>query len=137
MAQKETPPPIVTEATIVSRDWGRGQIPAYSVHEVARVFFAMSNSWIRLKLTPDEEHPSSWFVHDDGSPMIFRRKDPDNPESARQFLLSDVEPMARSLFRFSSISGTRLAQILRVVRAEADLYDLLEKPKDTAARAGS
>jgi hypothetical protein len=136
MAQTETPPPIVTEAQIVSRDWGRGQIPAYSVHEVARVFFAMSNSWIRLKLTPDEEHPGTWFVHEDGSAMVFRRKDPGKPDSARQFLLSDIEVMARSLFRFHSIDGKRLAKILKVVKAQADLYGLLEAP-EAAAKAGS
>ena len=95
----------------------------------------MSNSWIRLKLTPDEEHPNSWFTYDDGSPMVFRRKDPDKPDSARQFLLSDIEIMARSLFRFRSIDGRRLARILKVVKSEAELYGLLEA--EHAGKAGS
>jgi hypothetical protein len=116
---------IVTEAQIVSRDWRRSAIPAYSVHEVAK-FFAMSPSWIRLMLTPDEEHPNTYFVNEDGSRMEFRRRDPDKPadRSARLFLLSDIEPMAISLFRFHRITGKRLNQIRNVVQAIADLYNL-------------
>lgn len=121
---------IVTEAQIVSRDWRRSAVPTFSVHEVAKVFFAMSPSWIRLMLNADDEHPNTYFVNPDGTRMEFRRRDPDKPadRSARLFLLSDIEPMAISLFRFSRISGLRLTQIREIVLALAELYDLTPEP---------
>lgn len=115
---------MVTEEMIDSRDWGRSQAPEYRVSEVAKVFFGMSESWLRLKLRPDDDHPETWFVLR-GSRMDFRRKDPGRWDSERVFLLSDIEPMAWSLRRFGAISAIRFAQILRIVEAEAHLYDLL------------
>lgn len=135
MTQTEVTP-IVTEATIVGRDWRRRAVPTYSVHEVAKTFFAMSSSWIRLKLNTDDDHPSTWFTHANGDRIEFRRRTPKNPgqsDPARLFLLSDIEPMARSLHRYGAIDGARLAKILRVVKAQADLFGLLEDERQRAA----
>lgn len=116
--------PMITEEMIDGRDWGRGMVPVYRVSEVAKVFFGMSESWLRLKLRADEDHPDTWFVLN-GQRMDFRRKDPEKSDSERVFLLSDVEGMAHSLCRFGVISELRLGMILRVVEAEAYLYRLL------------
>lgn len=116
---------MVTEAMIDERDWGRSQIPAYRVSEVATVFFAMSESWLRLKLRDDKDHPNTWFTAPDGERIDFRRKDPDKSDSERVFLLSDIEPMAWSLHRFGAISAIKLAHVLRVVEAQAVLFGLL------------
>lgn len=126
---------MVTDAMILSRDWQRKAGPFYSVHEVAKMFFAMSPSWIRLKLTPDDDHPDTWFVRPDGTPMVFRRRNPDKEDSARVFTLADIEPMAYSLRRFGAIGHTRLRQVVRVVQAEADLYDLFSEPEQDGQAA--
>lgn len=118
------PPFLVTEEMITGNDWGRGQVPAYRVSEVAKVFFGMSESWLRLKLRPDEKHPDTWFVWN-GQRIEFRRKKPGKGDSERVFLLSDIERMAWSLRRFRGISATRFAHVLRVVEAQAYLYKLL------------
>jgi hypothetical protein len=60
--------------------------------------------------------------------MDFRRKDAARGDSERVFLLSDIEPMAWSLRWFGAITPVRLAQILRIVEAEAYLFDLLAQP---------
>jgi hypothetical protein len=39
---------MVTEEMIEGRDWARRQAPVYRVSEVAKVFFGMSESWLRL-----------------------------------------------------------------------------------------
>lgn len=129
--------PMVTEEMIAERDWNRSQLPAFRVSEVAKVFFGMSESWLRLKLRPDESHPNTWFVNPDGTRMDFRRKDPENSNSERVFLLSDVELMAWSLVRFGSIDGLQLANILRIVQAVGVLYELIpaEAPEEPEAPA--
>lgn len=120
---------MVTEEMIVGREWGRNQAPVYRVSEVAKVFFGMSESWLRLKLRPDDQHPETWFVLH-GQRMDFRRKNPDKSDSERVFLLSDIEPMAWSLRRFGVIDPKRLAAILWLVEAEASLFGLLVRPED-------
>lgn len=115
---------MVTEAMINERDWSRGQAPFYRVDEVAKFFFGMSASWLRLKLRPDEDHPDTWFVMR-GKRIDFRRNDPGKDDSSRVFTLADIEPMAWSLYRFGVIDWARLGQILRIVEAEAFLYELL------------
>lgn len=131
------PPYMVTEAMILSRDWRRRQAPFYSVHEVAKAFFGMSSSWLRLKLTPEDGRPATSFTWPDGTRMEFRRRNPENTHSARVFTLADIEPMARSLHRFGDIDARRLAQILRIVQAQADLYDLFEDAPAEAAGTGT
>lgn len=118
---------MVTEAMIISRSWHRRQAPFFRVESTARVFFAMSSSWLRLKMNPDAEHPDTWFVKD-GQRMEFRRLNPDKASSARVFTLADIEPMAYSLARFGAIDSQRLMQILDVVTAMATLYGLFDEP---------
>jgi hypothetical protein len=113
---------MVTEEAFNERDWGRGPTPTYRVDVVARFFFGMSASWLRLKLKADEEHPATWFVNPDGSRMEFRRLDPMKGTSARVFTLADIEPMAWSLYRLGAFGPVRLAKILRVVEAQAVMY---------------
>lgn len=125
-------PYLVTEAMILTRSWHRRQMPKYKVDEVAKVFFAMSASWLRLKMNPDPDHPETWFVKD-GKRMVFRRADPDKTDSARVFVLSDIEPMARSLYTFGAIDAAKLAKVLDIVAAEATLYGLFDKPEDDPA----
>jgi hypothetical protein len=118
---------MVTEAMIVSRSWHRRQAPFFRVETVARVFFGMSASWLRLKLNPDAEHPDTWFVRD-GRRMEFRRLSAEKPSSARVFTLADIEPMAYSLRNLGAIDSQRLVQILDIVRAMATLYGLFDEP---------
>lgn len=116
---------MVTEEMISERDWSRGASPFYRVSEVANFFFGMSESWLRLRLRPDKDHPKTWFVHvATGERIDVRRKDSEKDDSERVFWLSDIEPMAWSLYRFGGIDAIRLAEILSVVEAEARLFGL-------------
>ena len=114
---------MVTEEMISGRDWERKAGPFYRVNDVAKVFFGMSSSWLRLKMKPDKGHPDTWFTVN-GKPMEFRRLDETKTDSARVFWLSDIEPMAYSLYALESIDERRLNEILDVVRATASLYRL-------------
>jgi|HubBroStandDraft_2_1064218.scaffolds.fasta_scaffold25492_4 hypothetical protein len=116
---------MVTEAMIENKDWDRKAGPFYRVNDVSKFFFGMSSSWLRLKMKPDRLHPDTWFTVN-GKPMDFRRLDKDKVDSARVFWLSDIELMAYSLYAFGSIDEARLARILAIVRATADLYDLFD-----------
>jgi hypothetical protein len=98
---------IVTDAMMLARSWHRRQMPTYRVEEVAKVFFGMSASWLRLKLNPDKEHPDTWFTID-GNRMEFRRRE-GKSTTARIFWLSDIEKMAYSLRDFGAISPAQLA----------------------------
>jgi hypothetical protein len=118
---------LVTEAMIISRSWHRRQAPFFRVETVARVFFARSASWLRLKMATDAEHPDTWFTRD-GKRMEFRRLNPEKAPSARVFTLADIEPMAYSLHRFGAIDSQRLMQILDIVQAMATLYGLFDEP---------
>lgn len=118
---------MVTEAMLLGRDWHRRQAPFYRVEEVSKTFFAMSASWLRLKMATDAEHPETWFVRS-GERMRFRRSKPEKPDSARVFTLADIEPMAYSLHDFGAIDAARLSRILNVVQAEAQLYGLFDDP---------
>lgn len=130
------PPYMVTEADIERRNWHRRQAPVYRVKEFAKMFFGMSEHWLRLKMSPDAQHPESWFTWEDGSRITFRRADPGSV-SARIFTLADVEPMARSLRKYNAIDAARYAKILKVVQAQADLYGLFDQPaEDPAGEAG-
>lgn len=134
MAPAQQPTYMVTEAMIVGRDWRRKQAPFYSVHEVAKMFFAMSSSWLRLKLNPEPGRPHTSFVKA-GKRMEFRRRNPEKTDSARVFTLADIEPMAYSLHSFGDIDAMRLAQVLRLVQAEAELYGLFDDPDGAAAES--
>jgi hypothetical protein len=116
---------MVTEEMINERDWSRGQRPFFSVDQVAKFFFAMSASWLRLKLKPDKDHPQTWFVNPDGTRMEFRRNKPGQADSSRVFTLADIEPMAWSLFRLEGIKAEKLGLVLHVVEAVALLYELI------------
>jgi hypothetical protein len=121
---------MVTEEMIENRDWDRKAGPFYRVNDMAKFFFGMSSSWLRLKMKPDRKHPDTWFTVN-GKPMDFRRLDEGKSDSARVFWLSDVELMAYSLFAFGSIDSERLGKILAIVRATADLYGLFgDEPGD-------
>jgi len=117
-------PVIVTEEMISSRDWSRRQAPFYRVDEVAKFFFGMSASWLRLRMKSDKKHPDTWFVSD-GRPIEFKRNIPGKTDSARIFSLADIQPMAESLFVFGWCSADRLNHILMIVRGTAILYDLI------------
>jgi hypothetical protein len=121
---------MITGEMIEARDWTRGALPVYHMNEVAKFFFAMSASWLRLRLKADEGHPETWFVNPDGTRMQFRRNDPNRATSARLFWLSDIEPMAWSLVRLGGIEAHRLGCVLRVVEAEGVLYELLPPSPD-------
>jgi hypothetical protein len=121
---------MVTEEMIASRDWDRKPGPFYRVNDVAKFFFGMSASWLRLKMKPDRGHPLTWFVVDD-APMEFRRLDEEKTDSARVFWLSDIELMAYSLYVFDSIDQERLDLILALVRLTGRLYNLFgDDPQD-------
>jgi hypothetical protein len=133
-AERVVPSFMVTEAMIDERDWTRGQAPFFKVNTAAKFFFGMSDSWLRLKLKPDQEHPDTWFVLR-GRRMDFRRSDPGKTDSSRVFTLADIEPMTYSLFTFGAIDATRLGKILRIVEAVAILYELLPPEPDEGDEA--
>lgn len=135
-ATSREPDYMVTEAMLLSRSWERHQAPFFKVEEVAKVFFGMSASWLRLRMSADAEHPGSWFTYPDGRRIEFRRADPDKTDSARVFLLSDIEPMAYSLHKYGRITAARLARILEVVRAIAAIYNLFDDPETAAEDQG-
>lgn len=122
---------MVTEEMVAKVNWHRKQGPFYRVEEAAKFFFGMSSSWFRLKLNPDDDHPLTWFVEEDGSRMEFRRRDPENSNSARVFWLSDIERMLWSLRDFGAIDSARVSLVLRVVEAEARLYGLFDCAEGT------
>ncbi|MCW2929887.1 MAG: hypothetical protein JWM19_849 [Actinomycetia bacterium] len=121
---------MVTDDMMAGRTWHRKQGPFFRVEELAKIFFGMSSSWLRLKLNPDPDHPLTWFVTEDGTRMEFRRRDPENSASARVFWLSDVEPMLWSLREFGAIDSARVVLVLRVVEAVARLYGLFDCEPD-------
>lgn len=110
---------IVRPEMISWRDWKRGQPPVYRVQEVAKVFFGMSASWLRLKLQATDDRPGTSFMIS-GVPMEFRRTE----QGARVFWLSDIQPMAESLYNLGDIKVEKLRAILRVVEAQAQLFEL-------------
>jgi hypothetical protein len=73
--------------------------PHFNVEETAKMFFGMSGSWLRFRMRPNDDHPSTWLVLD-GSPIEIQRKNPDDEQSHRVFSLADMEPMAWSLYDF-------------------------------------
>lgn len=105
----------------------------FTVNEVAKFFFARSGSWLRLKMHVDKDHPETWFTLG-GERMEFNRQASygkpaearEGDLSARFFMLSDIEPMAYSLFAFGAIDEDRLITIIQLVRWEARLHGLLE-----------
>jgi hypothetical protein len=124
-AARTAPAFMVTEAMINERDWSRGNGPFYSVDQVAKFFFAMSASWLRLKLKRDASHPETWFTDENGVQINFRRNKPEQADSSRVFTLADIERMAWSLYWFSGITAEKLARIIHVVEAEAILWELI------------
>lgn len=116
-------PVIVPEDKILDRDWGVSAIPTYKVSEVAKVFFAMSPSWVRKHR--EQGHFGA---------LRFRRQDPERGSaSALLFLLSDIQPMAEALFEQGMISARELANTLNVISAQAALYGLLDEPAEEPA----
>jgi len=119
------PAPLVDENDIINRNWTRKQGPFYRVNVVSQMFFGMSASWLRLKLTVQAGRPHTSFTTPDGhAAMDFRRKNPSDAASARVFLLSDIEPMARSLRALGDIDAERLDLVLRMVALQAELFGL-------------
>lgn len=102
----------------------RSQPPSYALRKAAKLFFEEPAAWLEAKMSADAEHPETWLVHPDGTRMEFTQ----DSSPARIFWLSDVEPMAYSLFRFGAIDAKRLTKILALVSAEADLYRLFDEP---------
>jgi hypothetical protein len=123
---RKTPHPLVTEKMIFDQKWERRQGPFYSVHEVAKVVFGMSPSWLRLKMTAKPERPMTSFVDAGGQAMTFLRRDPEDEVSARVFTLADFEPMARSLRSFGDISDERLDLIMQLVVVQAKMFGLIQ-----------
>lgn len=83
--------------------YGRDGLPEphFNVVETAKMFFGMSGSWLRFRMRPDAEHPSTWLVLD-GRPIEIQRKNPDDEQSHRVFSLANIEPMAWSLHGFET-----------------------------------
>lgn len=113
--------------------------PHFTVSEVAKFFFARSPHWVRWR------QDKGYFVLD-GKPVGINRKVPkknaDGPvlnekgdpefeivaggsEGARIYTLDDVEKMAYALAERQAIDGQKLQQILRLVDAQARLWEYL------------
>lgn len=106
--------------------------PNFTVHETAKLFFGKSSSWLRLRMRRTDDYPASWLVLD-GVPMEIRRKDPDDPGSARLFVLSDIEPMARSMHAFAADEITAERKALQASQP-AELTRLRDSQRQIAGK---
>ena len=107
--------------------------PAFTVHETARLYFGMSSSWLRVKMRRTDRYPLSQLVLD-SQPMEIRRKYPDKAESARLFVLSDIEPMAFSLRDFEAEETEAKRKDMVTIHA-AKSRALAEKQRTILARS--
>jgi hypothetical protein len=90
-------------------DYGRlpGKGPTFSVKEAAKIFFAMSGSWLRMRMQPDARHPAGWFTEEDGiTPLqVNRVTGKDASYSFRRFTLNDIERMSWSFYRHEATAA--------------------------------
>jgi hypothetical protein len=105
--------------------------PHFNVEETAKVWFGMSGSWLRFRMRPNAEHPMTWLVAD-GKPIEILRKDPADEQSHRVFVLSDIEPMAWSLYEFELADITRARSEL-AARQGVELAELQTKQANERA----
>lgn len=97
-------------------------VPMLRVGEVAKVFFAASDAWLRWRMRPDAKgvYPDGFFVLD-GKPLTFRRTE----SGSRRFSLADVERMAHALTQTGVLDGASLNRVLTMVKACAQLYGVI------------
>jgi hypothetical protein len=88
--------------------------PHYSVTEVAKVFFARSNHWLR-----DLERKGRLVL--DGAPVGQHR----TKSGARTYGLVDVEQVAHALAQNGAIDGRQLQGALVIVNIQAQIYGIL------------
>lgn len=114
--------------------------PKFTVSEMAKLFFARSNHWVRwLESMPEmEEDPESGKMvavpDTKGVPFWFtdpktgeRRKvgQRRNEKAARIYTLGDIEEVAHALAQNGHISGTQLRQTLLLVQVSAEMRGFL------------
>ena len=87
--------------------------PVFSVSEVAKIFFARSDHWMRWR-------ERKGFFAIDGDPVGGRTE-----AGARTYTLNDAERVLHAAARNGSISGAQLLIGLKIVRAMAVNYGIL------------
>lgn len=105
--------------------------PHFNVEETAKMFYGMSGSWLRFRMRPNDDHPLTWLVLD-GKPIEILRKNPDDEQSHRVFVLSDMEPIAWSLYHFEEAEIARAGSEL-AARHQVELSELLTKQENDRA----
>lgn len=88
--------------------------PTFSVGEAAKVFFARSSHWLRLQ-------ENEGYLVLDGREVGTRRTE----QGARYYTLPDIEEMAHALATKGRISGTQLANALKVAEDIAHVWELM------------
>ncbi len=92
-------------------------VPAYTVAEAAKMFFAKSPDWIRWLAKKTDKHPDGFFVLD-GVPLVEHRTD----QNFRYYTLADIERMAHALAQNGAIDGGTLTAVISLVKASCRLY---------------
>lgn len=90
--------------------------PTFSVSEMAKVFFARSDHWVRWR-------ERKGFFDLDGVSVGSR-----TDAGARSYNLAEVEQALHAAARNNAISGVQLLIGLKIVRAIAVNYGLLTEP---------
>lgn len=117
--------------SMFERDKEGLEVPRFSVQEASKCFFGQGSDWLRWRMRADKpdkktgqpKHPQGWFLLD-GEPLEFKRLPDEDPNrtTARYYTLADIEKMAHALAETRAIDGTRLALIILMVKACAQLY---------------
>lgn len=88
--------------------------PEFSVSEVAKIFFARTDHWVRWR------ERKGFLTLDDGTTVGHRTE-----AGARSYTLADAEKALHAAARNQAISGMQLLIGLKIVRAMAVNYGIL------------
>ena len=86
-------------------------MPAFSVKEVAMIFFGRGADWLRWCEKPTPDRPAGAFVLD-GEVLEASRTD----AGFRYYTLADVERMAHALAQNGTIDGEKLIHVIVMVK---------------------
>jgi hypothetical protein len=115
--------------------------PHFTVSEVAKFFFALSDHWVRWRQDKGYfvldgkkvgEHRKVPVVDAEGRRVLDEKGKPlskivrGGNKGARVYTLDDVEKMAYALAEKQAIEGEKLQQVLRLVDAQARLWGYIE-----------
>jgi hypothetical protein len=105
---------------MIPRDREELPYPRFNVIQTATIFFAKSDSWLRMLMREGQ------FILD-GAPLEFRRIPTGNPRGdPRYFTLADIEQMAYALAQQGRINEHTLTCAIQLVKWEARAHGILK-----------